>query len=128
MLALATATVCSSALAQCEDNLACNYQPGTSGTAECVYFDTDLFTLEEQDWMQELNFDACETGYWGSSSIAVSLELDSANGGLYFNLSEGTIETLNEFGYGPLVNDLQSMSGAVCGSTMHWVRGRDIRP
>ena len=49
MLALATAAVCSSALAQCEDNLACNYQPGTSGTAECVYFDTDLFTLEELD-------------------------------------------------------------------------------
>ena len=73
ILALATATVCSSALAQCENNLACNYQPGTTGTAECVYFDTDLFTIEEEDWMQQLNFDACETGYWGSSSMAVSL-------------------------------------------------------
>ena len=123
ILALATATVYSSALAQCEDNLACNYQPGTTGTAECVYFDTDLFTIEEEDWMQQLNFDACETGYWGSSSMAVSLELDSVNGGLYFNLSEETIETLNEFGYGPLASDLQSMSGAVCGSTMHWVSG-----
>ena len=63
MLAVATAIMCSSALAQCEDDLACNFQPGTTGTAECIYFDTDLFTLEEEDWMQELNFDACETGY-----------------------------------------------------------------
>ena len=123
MLAVATATMCSSALAQCEDDLACNFQPGTTGTAECIYFDTDLFTLEEEDWMQELNFDACETGYWGSSSISVSLELDSVDGGLYFNLSDETLETLNEFGYGPLANDLQSMSGSVCGSTMHWVSG-----
>ena len=54
--------------------------------------------------------------------MAVSLELDSVNGGvlLYFNLSEETIETLNEFGYGP-GQDLQSMSGSVCGS--HWVSG-----
>ncbi len=123
LVSLAATIVCSVATAQCEDSLACNYQPGTTGTAECVYFDTDLFTLEEQDWIQQLNFDACETGYWGSSAMAVSLELDSINGGLYFNLSEETIETLDENGYGPLANDLQTVTAAVCGSTMHWVSG-----
>lgn len=104
--------------AQCDDDLACNFGEEVE---PCIYFDTQLFTLDDWTYIDQLDFDACETGYAAWNDLPLPMMQDSVLGGpLYFELFDWVEETLLAFGYEELVNDVTTVEMSVCGNTLNY--------
>ena len=114
------AMLCEYAATACDDPLACNYDSTSVGMADCVYFDTELFTLEENDFIDLFAFDECPDGYAGYNDLPVPLGQDSAGYPLTFTVFEEVAEILNEFGFELAVEDLSTATAAVCGTTLYY--------
>ena len=104
----------------CDDPLACNFEEGSEGTEDCVYFDTDNFTLDENDFIGLYEFEECESGYAGWNDLPVPLTQDSTGGPLYYVLFPLVEQTLIAGGFQVLVDDLQTLTLSVCGDTMNY--------
>jgi len=118
--AIPDASLCSFPPVDCNDEMACNYQEGSEGTADCVYFDTDNFTLEENDFIDLYDFDGCETGYAAWNDLPIPLAQDSTGGPLFFVLFDEVEAILNANGFGVLATDVMTVTVSVCGDTMNY--------
>jgi len=104
----------------CNDPLACNYDSTAVGAADCNYFDTDLFTLEEVDYVGLFDFLACPDGYAGYDDFPVPLGQDSAGGPLTFTLFPEVEEIWNYFGFELAAQDVSTATLSVCGTVMNY--------
>ena len=119
LCALIDDSLCTYAVEGCEDPLACNYEEGTTGTENCVYFDTDNFTIGENDFI-DIFSEECASGYAGWNDLPVPLAQDSTGGPLYFVLFDAVEDILVQFGYQAMVDDILTVSMSVCGDTMNY--------
>lgn len=104
----------------CEDPLACNYTPGTDGLDDCIYFDTENFTLEENDFIGFYETEDCASGYAGWNDTVLPLGQDSTGGPLYFTLFPVVQDALIANGLQALVDDILTVTMSVCGDTMNY--------
>ena len=107
-------------LEECNDPLACNFDSTAVGSAGCNYFDTELFTLGENDFIGLLDYDDCESGYAGAYSLPVPLAQDSTGGPLYFVLFPDVESFLVENGYDIAAQDIATVSMSVCDTVMNY--------
>ena len=104
----------------CNDPLACNYDEDGTGTDDCDYFDTELFTLEENDFIGLIDFEDCANGYPGAYSLPVPLGQDPAGGPLFFTLFEDVESFLVEFGFEIAAQDLSTVTMSVCDTVLNY--------
>ena len=108
-------------LAQCDDALACNYDPSSEGTAGCNYFQTQNFALSESDFFGFYEFDGCDNGITGWDDFSVNL-VDANDGGpLELVVSDAAAIELILTGFDSTYAELTSAEISVCGDTMHYV-------
>ncbi len=113
-------TLCEYSAIACSDPLACNYDSTSTGTADCNYFDTSLFTLGENDFIGLVDDEDCETGYPGAYSLPVPLAQDSTGGPLYFVLFPDVESFLVENGFEIAAQDIATVSLSVCDTVMNY--------
>ena len=106
--------------AQCDDEMACNFQEGSESAADCIYFDTDNFSIGENDYIDLYSFEACENGYAAWDDLPVPLAQDSTGGPLYFVLFDEVEAILNANGFTVLANAVMTVVVSVCGDTMNY--------
>ena len=106
--------------AGCDDPLACNFDSTATGNADCDYFDTELFTLEENDFIGLIDFEDCANGYPGAYSLPVPLGQDTAGGPLFFTLFDEVEEFLIEFGFEIAAQDLSTVTMSVCDTVLNY--------
>lgn len=104
----------------CNDPLACNYDSTATNADDCNYFDTELFTLEEDDFIGLIEFEECATGYPGADALLIPLTQDSTGGPLYFALSPDAEATIVEEGYQSAAEDIATVSMSVCDTVMNY--------
>ena len=104
----------------CNDPLACNFDSTAKGVADCNYFDTNLFTLGENDFIGLVDDDDCESGYPGAYSVPVPLTQDSTGGPLYFVLFPDVESFLVENGFEIAAQDIATVSMSVCDTVMNY--------
>lgn len=104
----------------CNDPLACNYDSTAAGEADCNYFDTELFTLEENDFIGLIDFEDCANGYPGTSSLPVPLGQDPAGGPLFFTLFDEVEALLIEFGFDIAAQDIATVTMSVCDTVLNY--------
>lgn len=112
--------LCEYTALMCGDSLACNYDSTTVGTDDCVYFDTELFTLEEMDYIGLFDFAACPGGYAGYDDFPVPLGQEVNGGPLTFNMPAEVAAIWTYFGFEAAVQDVTNATVAVCGDTMYY--------
>lgn len=120
LCALPTPDLCTYPADDCSDPLACNFTAGSKGTEDCVYFDTDNFTLSENDFIDLYDFEGCETGYAAWNDLPIPLTQNAPNEPLYFMLFPDVESLLMQFGFDILVTDLQTLTVSVCADTMNY--------
>ncbi len=120
LCAMPNPDLCTYPVAGCDDPLACNYDEASTGTDDCVYFDTENFTLGENDFIGLYEYDTCETGYAGWNDLPIPLTQDAPNQPLYFMLFPEVEYILTLGGFEILVTDLQTLTVSVCGDTMNY--------
>jgi len=114
-------TVCEYEVSEgCNDPLACNFDSTATGAAECDYFDTELFTLEENDFIGLIDFEDCANGYPGAYSLPVPLGQDTAGGPLFFTLFDEVEAFLIEFGFEIAAQDLATVTMSVCDTVLNY--------
>ena len=113
-------TLCEYMALECNDPLACNYDSTSTGSTDCNYFDTELFTLGENDFIGLTDFDDCETGYPGAYSLPVPLTQDSTGGPLYLVLFPDVESFLVENGFEIAAQDIATVSLSVCDTVMNY--------
>ncbi|MBL6646230.1 MAG: hypothetical protein ISP55_07250 [Flavobacteriales bacterium] len=104
----------------CNDPLACNFDSTSTNSAGCNYFDTELFTIGENDFIGLVDDEDCETGYPGAYSLPVPLAQDSTGGPLYFVLFPDVESFLVENGYEIAAQDIATVSMSVCDTVMNY--------
>lgn len=105
---------------ECSDALACNYDSTSAGITDCIYFDTDLFTLDETDYIDLFDFVGCPDGYAGYNDFPVPLGQDSAGSPLTFTLFPEVEELWNYFGFELAAQDVTTATLSVCGTTLNY--------
>lgn len=120
LCALPDNSLCTYPPVMCNDPLACNFEEGSEGTDDCVYFDTDNFTLGENDFIGLYEVEDCESGYAGWNDLPLPLTQDSTGGPLYFMLFPVVEQILIGGGLEILVQDLQTLTVSVCGDTLNY--------
>ena len=120
LCAIPNPDLCTYPAVMCDDPLACNYEEGSTGTDECVYFDTDHFTIGENDFLGLYDFDGCASGYAGWNDLPVPLAQDAPNQPLYFVLFPAVEDILIMGGFEFLATDLQTLLVSVCADTMNY--------
>lgn len=120
LCAIPDESLCTYPPVMCNDPLACNYEAGSEGADDCVYFDTDNFSLGENDFIGLYEYDDCETGYAGWNDLVLPLAQDSTGGPLYFVLFDAVEQILIGGGLEILVQDLQTLTVSVCGDTLNY--------
>jgi len=113
-------TLCEFMALECNDPLACNYDSTSTGSTDCDYFDTELFTLGENDFIGLTDFEDCETGYPGAYSLPVPLTQDSTGGPLYLVLFPDVESFLVENGFEIAAQDIATVSLSVCDTVMNY--------
>ena len=113
-------TLCEFMALECNDPLACNYDSTSTGSTDCNYFDTELFTLGENDFIGLTDFEDCETGYPGAYSLPVPLTQDSTGGPLYLVLFPDVESFLVENGFEIAAQDIATVSLSVCDTVMNY--------
>lgn len=113
-------TLCEYMALECNDPLACNYDSTSTGSTDCNYFDTELFTLGENDFIGLTDFEDCETGYPGAYSLPVPLTQDSTGGPLYLVLFPDVESFLVENGFEIAAQDIATVSLSVCDTVMNY--------
>lgn len=113
-------SLCQYTALACDDPLACNYDSTSTGAADCIYFDTGLFSLEENDFIGLTDFEDCETGYPGAYSLPVPLVQDSLGGPLTFVLFPDVESFLVDNGFGIAAQDLATVTMSVCDTVMNY--------
>ena len=113
-------TLCEYTALACDDPLACNYDSTSTGVADCIYFDTGLFSLEENDFIGLTDFEDCETGYPGAYSLPVPLTQDSLGGPLTFVLFPDVESFLVDNGFGIAAQDIATVTMSVCDTVMNY--------
>ena len=108
------------ALPGCNDPLACNYDSTSTGTADCNYFDTELFTLEENDFIGLTDVENCASGYAAAYSFPVPLGQDSTGGPLTFTLFDEVEDFLVYYGYDIAAEDLSTVTMSVCDTVLNY--------
>lgn len=106
--------------AGCDDPLACNFDSTATGNDDCNYFDTELFTLEENDFIGLIDFEDCANGYPGAYSLPVPLGQDPAGGPLVFTLFDEVEAFLIEFGFEIAAQDLSTVTMSVCDTVLNY--------
>ena len=109
------------ASAQCDDAMACNFDPSSQGMADCLYFDTELFDLEERDFIGNYEFEECENGLAGWNDLEVDLYAPPEGGPLALNVSDFAAFILLSSGLESLYDDLTTASISVCSDTMNYI-------
>ena len=109
------------AFAQCQDALACNFDSSSQGMAGCIYFDTELFDLEESDFLGHSEFEECENGLAGWNDLEVDLYAPAAGGPLALNVSDFAAFILLSSGLDSMYDEITTASISVCSDTMHYV-------
>ena len=104
----------------CNDPLACNYDSTAAGIADCNYFDTELFTLEENDFIGLFDYESCPDGYAGAYSVPVPLGQDTAGGPLFFTLFEEVEDFLIYYGFDIAAQDLSTVTMSVCDTVLNY--------
>ncbi|MBL6619401.1 MAG: T9SS type A sorting domain-containing protein [Flavobacteriales bacterium] len=113
-------SLCQYTALACDDPLACNYDSTSTGAADCIYFDTGLFSLEENDFIGLTDFEDCETGYPGAYSLPVPLVQDSLGGPLTFVLFPDVESFLVDNGFGIAAQDLATVTMSLCDTVMNY--------
>lgn len=104
----------------CTDGLACNFDSTATDAADCIYFDTDLFLLSENDFINTFDTSGWCNGYSTWNSLPVPMGQDSANAPLTLTLFPEVEEYLTANGFVDLVLDLSTVQISVCGTTMNY--------
>jgi plastocyanin len=113
-------TLCEYAALACDNPIACNYDSTTTGSTDCIYFDTELFTLDENDFIGLYDFLGCPDGYSGYDDFPVPLGQDSAGVPLTLTLFPEVEEIWNAFGFELAAQDVSTATIAICGNTMNY--------
>lgn len=119
--AISDESLCTYPPVACEDPLACNYEEGSIGTDECIYFDTDNFALGANDFIGLFEVEDCESGYAGWNDLPMPLGAGADGGPLFFTILPGVDAILIQFGFETLLNDLSTAAVSVCGDTMNYI-------
>lgn len=104
----------------CNDPLACNYDSTTAGTADCNYFDTELFTLEENDFIGLFDYESCPDGYAGVYSLPVPMGQDPAGGPLTFTVFPDVEDFLVYWGFELALEDIATVTMSVCDTVLNY--------
>jgi plastocyanin len=104
----------------CVDPLGCNFDSTATDVADCIYFDTDLFLLEENDFINGFDTTGCANGYSAWNSLVVPLGQDSPNSPLTLTLFPAVEDILVENGFETVAQDLATVQISVCGTTMNY--------
>ena len=120
LCALPDETLCIFLPVSCNDPLACNFDETSSSTEDCVYFDTNNFTLNENDFIDLYDLSGCENGYSAWNDMPVPLTQDSLGGPLYFILFAEVEAILIANGYEILATDIANVQMSVCGDTLNY--------
>lgn len=118
--ALSDPSSCTYATDGCNDPLACNFDSTATNASGCNYFDTELFTIGENDFVGLTDFDDCETGYAAAYSFPVPLAQDSTGGPLYFVLFPDVETFLVENGFEIAAQDISTVTMSVCDTVMNY--------
>ena len=113
-------SLCEYLAVACDDPLACNYDSTSVGNTDCNYFDTNLFTLGENDFIGLVDDEDCESGYPGAYSLPVPLTQDSTGGPLFFVLFPDVEGFLVENGFEIAAQDIATVSVSVCDTVMNY--------
>lgn len=113
-------TTCEYTVEECNDPLACNYEDGATNDAACIYFDTELFTLGENDFVGLTDFEECPNGYPGAYSLLVPLDQNPSGGPLYFTLFDIVEDLLIELGFDTAVQDFSTVTMSVCDTVLNY--------
>ena len=112
-------TMCDYGTEDCNDPLACNYDANATGDADCDYFDTELFTIGENDFVDFVDPVLCD-GYATYNDFPIPLTQDSAGGPLYFIVFPVVEEALIANGLELAAQDLNTVSLSVCDTVMNY--------
>ena len=110
---------CEYAATGCNDPLACNYDSDGIGTEDCNYFDTKLFTIGENDFVDFVDPVLCD-GYATYNDFPIPLTQDSTGGPLYFIVFPVVEEALIANGLELAAQDLNTVSLSVCDTVMNY--------
>ncbi len=105
---------------ECNDPLACNYDTAATGIDGCVFFDTNLFTLEEDMLIGLTDFEDCPTGYPGAYTIAADLTQEGAGLPLFFTITPEVESFLIEQGFEIAAQDIMTVAVSVCDTVMNY--------
>ena len=112
-------TACEYGMQECNDPLACNYDENATNNAGCNYFDTELFTLEENDFVGLVDLEFCG-GYATYDDFPIPLGQDSTGGPLYFTLFPVVEDILVANGFEIAAQDLSTVTLSVCDTVMNY--------
>ena len=104
----------------CNDPLACNYDTAATGVDGCVFFDTNLFTLEEDMFIGLTDFEDCPTGYPGAYTIPADLTQEDTGLPLFFTITPEVESFLIEQGYEIAAQDIITVAVSVCDTVMNY--------
>ena len=90
-------TACEYGTEECNDPLACNYDENATNGAGCNYFDTELFTIGENDFVDFVDTELCD-GYATYNDFPIPLAQDSTGGPLFFVLFPAVEQALIDNG------------------------------
>lgn len=110
---------CEYATEGCNDPLACNFDSTATGAAECTYFDTELFTIGENDFVDFVDPELCD-GYATYNDFPIPLAQDSAGSPLYFVLFPPVEQALIDNGMELAAQDLSTVTLSVCDTVMNY--------
>ena len=104
----------------CTDPLACNYDSTAAGIADCNYFDTELFTLEENDFIGLFDYESCPDGYAGVYSLPVPMDQNPAGGPLTFTVFSEVEDFLVYWGFELALEDIATVTMSVCDTVLNY--------
>lgn len=104
----------------CNDPLACNFDSTATAADDCNYFDTQLFSLEENDFVGITDYDLCESGYAAAYSLPIPLGQDSAGVPLSFTLFPDVQAFLIANGFEIAAQDLSTVMMSVCDTVLNY--------
>lgn len=112
-------TACEYGTEECNDPLACNYDENATNGAGCNYFDTELFTIGENDFVDFVDTELCD-GYATYNDFPIPLGQDSTGGPLYFTLFPAVEQALIDNGLELAAQDISTVSLSVCDTVMNY--------
>ena len=112
-------SACEYGTEECNDPLACNYDENATNGAGCNYFDTELFTIGENDFVDFVDTELCD-GYATYNDFPIPLGQDSTGGPLYFTLFPAVEQALIDNGLELAAQDISTVSLSVCDTVMNY--------